>query len=485
MKNIVLVVLVSVLSSVATIVVYKTGIESQSNNEVVLKERYPARYASNINESPKGIPNITNVSEFTDAAAKARPAVVHIKSGGKAQYNDLFDLGSMSSGSGVIITADGYIITNNHVVDGAKEVKVTLNDRRTYTAKVIGTDPSTDLAVIKIKDKELKDRKLPILEYANSDLIEVGEWVLAVGNPFNLTSTVTAGIVSAKGRNIDILEGTYSVESFIQTDAAVNPGNSGGALVDTEGNLIGINTAIITRSGRYEGYSFAIPANLARKVANDLIEFGVVQRGFLGVTIKEVTNEIAEQFNLSTLDGVFVDRVNQGGAAEESGLKKGDIITHVNGVKVVSSPELQEQVALFRPGQKIKVIYNRDGKSIEVDIQLKNASNGVDVDVKPIKSRLTNKETLLNDLGVEARPLSEVERKKLKVKNGVMITAIKSNSIISKTNMEKNFIVTAANQKNVSTIEELLDIVMAASGEVVLDGFYESYSGDYSYVFEK
>jgi Do/DeqQ family serine protease len=485
MKNTALIVLVSVLSSAATILVYESVFDTGSSKQVFMKEAMPARFASNVNERPHGIPNITNVNEFTGAAVKARPAVVHIKSAGKNDYNELFDLGSMSSGSGVIVSTDGYIITNNHVVDGAKEVKVTLNDRRTYTAKVIGIDPTTDLAVIKIKEKELKNRKLPILEYSNSDLVEVGQWVLAVGNPFNLTSTVTAGIVSAKGRNIDILEGTYSVESFIQTDAAVNPGNSGGALIDADGNLIGINTAIITRSGRYEGYSFAIPVNLARKVANDLIEFGTVQRGFMGITIKDVTNEIANEYSLGDMDGVFIDKVSPGGAAEESGLKKGDVITHVNGVKVQSSPELQEQVALFRPGQKIKIIYVREGKAIETNIQLKNAANGIDIDVKPTKSLMTKKETLLVEMGIEARVLTDAEKKKLKVKGGVIIANIKSNSIISKTNMEKGFIVTSINKTEVLTLDDFMDIIIAASGEVVLDGFYESYSGDYSYVFEK
>jgi S1-C subfamily serine protease len=296
---------------------------------------------------------------------------------------------------------------------------------------------------------------------------------------------VTAGIVSAKGRNIDILEGTYSVESFIQTDAVVNPGNSGGALIDTDGNLIGINTAIITRSGRYEGYSFAVPVNLARKVAKDLIEFGTVQRGFMGVTIKDITNQMFEDYNLSSMDGVFLDKVNSGGAAEESGLKKGDIITYVNDVRVKSSPELQEQVALFRPGQKVKVIYLRSGKEFEIEVKLKNASNGTDLDAQPIKSRFTKRETLLSEMGLELRQLTDAEKRKLKTKRGIIVTSIRPGSVISKTNMEKGFVITSVNKKDVLSIEEFIDIVMDASGEVVLDGFYESYSGDYSYVFDK
>jgi len=308
---------------------------------------------------------------------------------------------------------------------------------------------------------------------------------LAVGNPFNLTSTVTAGIVSAKGRNIDILEGTYSVESFIQTDAVVNPGNSGGALIDSDGNLIGINTAIVTRSGRYEGYSFAVPVNLARKVANDLIEFGTVQRGFMGVTIKDITNQMYDDYKLSSMDGVYLDKVNGGGAAEESGLKRGDIITYVNEVRVKSSPELQEQVALFRPGQNVKVIYLRNGKEYEIDIKLKNASNGTDIDIQPIKSRFSNKETLLSEMGIEIRALTDSEKRKMKVKKGVIVTSIKSGSVIAKTNMEKGFVIASINKKDVESATQFIEMVLDASGEVVLEGFYENYSGDYSYVFEK
>lgn len=487
MKNIAIPVIVSLISSVLTITVYESFWGRQNHAEVRFRDRMPVKFAGgNINESPKNYPSITNVNEFTDAALKSTPAVVHIKSPGKDNNNnELFDLGSMSSGSGVIVSADGYIITNNHVVDGAKEVKVTLNDKRTYNAKVIGTDPSTDLAVVKIKEKELGSRKLTALDYGNSDQVEVGQWVLAVGNPFNLTSTVTAGIVSAKGRNIDILEGTYSVESFIQTDAVVNPGNSGGALIDTDGNLIGINTAIITRSGRYEGYSFAVPVNLARKVANDLIEFGTVQRGFMGVTIKDITNQMFEDYKLSSMDGVYLDKINSGGAAEESGLKKGDIITYVNDVRVKSSPELQEQVALFRPGQKVKVIYLRSGKEFEIEVKLKNAINGTDIDIQPIKSRFTKKETLLSEMGIELRVLSDAEKRKMKVKRGIIVTSIKAPSVISKTNMEKGFVITSVNKKDVQSVDEFIDMVMDASGEVTLDGFYENYSGDYSYVFDK
>jgi S1-C subfamily serine protease len=300
-----------------------------------------------------------------------------------------------------------------------------------------------------------------------------------------LTSTVTAGIVSAKGRNIDILEGTYSVESFIQTDAVVNPGNSGGALVDTEGNLVGINTAIITRSGRYEGYSFAIPINLARKVANDIIEFGSVQRGFLGITIRDVSNEQAEQLGLGAPRGVYIDRLNAGGAAENAGIKKGDVILTVNGQEVNSSPELQEQVAMFRPGQKVKITYFRDGKVYELDISLKDSGNIVDSQISKKNQKFDNKESLLSDLGIELKVLSEAELKKNKIKTGIMVLSIKPGSVIHKTNMEKGFIILSVNRKSIKTLDDFINAVLEGEDEVVLEGFYESYSGDYTYMFKK
>ncbi len=485
MKNFPSVLLISLFSSVLSISAYHFIFhimgDKNEHKEVIIKEYVPARQVNNYGSPDGGY----QIAQFTEAATKARPSVVHIKSTEKSSgYSDIFGYGG-SSGSGVIITEDGYILTNNHVVAEAKEVTVTLNDRRTYEAKVIGTDPSTDLAVIKIKEKELNGKKLPILDYSDSDIVAVGEWVLAVGNPFNLTSTVTAGIVSAKGRNIEILEGTYSVESFIQTDAAVNPGNSGGALVDAEGRLVGINTAIITRSGRYEGYSFAIPVNLAKKVAADLIEFGAVQRGFLGVTIKDVSNEIANEFKLESLDGVYIDRVNEGGAAKEAGLKKGDIITHVNNHMVKSAPELQEQVAMFRPGQKVKILYLREGKNFEAEIELKNDSNGTKINAEPRNKQFQNKDNILSDLGIEARTLNDAERKKLKIKNGVIVTAIKKGSIIGKTNMDKDFIILSVNDKEIKTIDDFIDTIIAAEDKVVIEGMYENFSGNYSYVFEK
>ncbi|BDS12919.1 S1C family serine protease [Aureispira anguillae] len=478
MKNVIMVLAISILSSGLTLGIYKFCIEKPVSpvRDVIIKE---ASYAKQVN-NPNYYPDITNVSSFKDAADLVRPTVVHIHSNTGGRYERLF--GGESSGSGVIVSEDGYIVTNNHVISGAEEVTVTLNNKRTYEAKIIGTDKTTDLAVIKIKKRDLKEAKLPMLQFGNSDDVFVGEWVLAVGNPFNLTSTVTAGIVSAKGRNIDILDGAYDIESFIQTDAVVNPGNSGGALVDTDGNLIGINTAIITRSGRYEGYSFAVPANLVKKVMQDLIEFGEVQRGFLGVTIKDISDEIADENDLESMNGVYIQGVGEESAAEEAGLEQGDVIVRVNGIDVKSSPELQEQVGLFRPGEKIAVIFLRAGKLKSTEVTLKNGSNTISLGEKRNATQLASKSTLLSELGIEAKTLAD---KELKSTNGVIITKIEKDGIIEHTNMEREFIVTAVNNTKIANLDEFMEAILEAEGEVVLDGFYKKYPGEYSYVFDK
>ncbi|MCB9280353.1 MAG: trypsin-like peptidase domain-containing protein [Lewinellaceae bacterium] len=288
--------------------------------------------------------------DFRTVARKATPAVVSVLAYGSSGYRS-------SAGSGVIISADGYIITNKHVIEDGSRYEVALVDRRKLRAALIGTDDQTDLALLKVEETGL-----PVLEYGNSDRLEIGEWVMAIGSPFELSSTVTAGIVSAKGRSINILDGAYSVEAFIQTDAAINPGNSGGALVNLEGNLVGINTAIITDSGYSEGYSFAIPANLARKVIADLREFGEVRRGVLGVNIIEITDEAARDLQLPSVEGVLIKDVTRGGSAEGSGLKAGDVIVSVNSVPTRSVPELQELIARFRPGDQVNLEYYRNGR---------------------------------------------------------------------------------------------------------------------------
>ncbi len=263
----------------------------------------------------------------------------------------------LSNGSGVVFSRDGYIITNHHVVESGDRLEVTLSNKRRLKARVIGSDPSTDIALIKVDGQNMRT-----IQFGNSDDIQVGEWVLAVGNPFNLTSTVTAGIVSAKGRNLDIIEGSYSIESFIQTDAVVNPGNSGGALVNVRAELVGINTAIISKSGGYEGYSFAVPSNLVRKVVRDLLEFGEVRRAILGVGILELNDEVASDLKLPSVEGVYISGITPGSSADRAGLQEGDVIIAVNGNRIGSVPELQEQVARFRPGDRISLDYFRKGQ---------------------------------------------------------------------------------------------------------------------------
>ena len=326
--------------------------------------------------------------DFTAAAEKAMPVVVHIASfqgertaqnqqrGRSNPFGEFFGddfFGNpndpslrQGSGSGVIISPDGYIVTNNHVVENAGQVEVTLFDNRKFQAEVIGTDPQTDMAVLKIDAHHL-----PTLEYSDSDHARVGEWVMAVGNPFDLTSTVTAGIISAKGRNINVISGSRSIEAFIQTDAAVNPGNSGGALVDANGKLLGINTAIATRTGSFSGYSFAIPVNMVRKITEDIIEYGSFQRAFLGINITELDSDRAEEFGLNFTQGVVVEELVDGGAAQYAGILPRDVITAVGGKSVKSVPELQELIGRAKVGDTITVSVMRKGKRKEIPIELK------------------------------------------------------------------------------------------------------------------
>lgn len=313
---------------------------------------------------------------FADAAERAMPAVVNItsitqreaRSEQERRYYQFFGSPgpSKSTGSGVIISDRGYIITNNHVIKGATKVQVTLSDNRSYTAEVMGTDPSTDLAVLKIDGD-----RLPVINLADSDQARVGEWVLAIGNPFELTSTVTAGIISAKGRDISILNGQYSIESFIQTDAAVNPGNSGGALVNAKGQLIGINTAIYAPSGTYAGYSFAVPINLVKKVMQDLIDYGEVRRAFMGIMIQSVDNDMANELDLAVTEGVYVSDLVEGGAAIQSDLSTGDVITGINGIKTSTVSKLQEQIASRNPGEDIVVTVDRRGSPKDITVRLR------------------------------------------------------------------------------------------------------------------
>ena len=320
---------------------------------------------------------------FAQAAQTSVGAVVHVRTAMRTRMplNPWYEmLGYRSpeevhegSGSGVIIGKEGFIVTNNHVIEGAEEITVSMNDNRTYIADVIGTDPSTDLAMLKIS----AEFPLPFVEFGNSDQVGIGDWVLAVGNPFDLTSTVTAGIVSAKARNINLLRarpdrGVFPIESFIQTDAAVNPGNSGGALINTRGELIGINTAIASRTGSYAGYSFAVPSTIVEKVAQDLMRYGEVQRAYLGIQIEPVTEEIAEQLDMTEIKGCAITDLVPGSGAAESGLEIGDVVLAIDGQEISDFPELQESVSRFHPGDEVMVRVWRNGEEREVLVQLKD-----------------------------------------------------------------------------------------------------------------
>ncbi len=362
-----------------------------------------------------------------------------------------------STGSGVIISDDGYIVTNNHVVDGADKVDVTLDDKRAYTAKVIGTDPSTDLALLKIDAKSL-----PYAAYGNSDQVRVGEWALAVGNPFNLNSTVTAGIISAKGRNIHILpDQKFPIESFIQTDAAVNPGNSGGALVNTNGELIGINAAIASNTGSYSGYSFAIPVNIVKKVVDDILEFGTVQRGFIGVSIRDIDGDFLKEKGLPTLDGVYVNGITKDGAAATSGLKEGDVITKINGVAVKSSPELQEQVGRYRPGDDIKVTVMRDEQEKTFNVTLRNKEGNT----KVIRNEA------VDFLGARLEPIEDGELSKLQIESGIRVKELGSGKLKS-AGIKEGFIITTIDNKPVTSTDDLTSYLGQKKGGVLIEGYY-------------
>lgn len=387
--------------------------------------------------------------DFTAASERTVNSVVHVKTQSTAQpvfnpWADFFGYQQQpqiqqSSGSGVIISTDGYIITNNHVVEGADKLMVSLNNNKTYDAKVIGRDPSTDIAVIKIDESNL-----PAVVWGNSEEVKIGQWVIAVGNPFDLTSTVTAGIVSAKARNINLLgnrtektDEIFPVESFIQTDAVVNPGNSGGALVNTRGELIGINTAIASRTGTFNGYSFAVPSTIARKVSQDIIEFGKVQRAFIGVRIQDVTQEQAKSAGLKDVSGIYVSELTEGGAAAESGIRKGDIIQKVGEYQVANVPQLQEQVSKYRPGDKIKVTVWRDNKSQVVDVTLRNRSGKASLE----DSASVSSGSTYESFGATFTNPDDADLAKLRISGGAKIATLESGKFKS-VGMQKGFIIT-------------------------------------------
>lgn len=406
-------------------------------------------------------------TDFTIAAENTINAVVNITSKSMrtvSQPVDIFEyffgyrgqspqqqVPQVGIGSGVIITPDGYIITNNHVIEGADEVSVTTNDKEEYTAKVIGTDPATDIALLKIEAKNL-----PTVAFGNSDNLKVGEWVLAVGNPMNLTSTVTAGIVSAKGRSLGAYMGNsraktggnLSLESFIQTDAAVNQGNSGGALVNLRGELVGINTAIISQTGSYSGYSFAIPVNIVARVVGDIKEFGSYQRPYLGVSIRDLSAEFAKEKNISVTNGVYVESVENKSGALEAGIKGGDVIVEVNGVVVKHSSELQEQVSRYRPGDKVKIKLLRDNKTMTLTVQLRNRQGGTDV----------VKVEGVEVLGAAFKDLTDEQKRSLNVSYGVQVNGL-TDGKLKEAGVRKGFVILKVNDVRIQSVSQLEEVV--------------------------
>jgi serine protease Do len=416
--------------------------------------------------------------DFIEPANKSIHAVVHIKTeySNKSSANNIFNFHDFfgdspfdqqgpvqGAGSGVIISPDGYIVTNNHVVQDASKIEIVLNDKRSYEGTVVGTDPSTDLAVVQIKESNL-----PFLVYGNSDELQIGEWVLAVGNPFNLTSTVTAGIVSAKARNINILGtpdgSSSSVESFIQTDAAVNRGNSGGALVNTRGELVGINAAIASGNGFYAGYSFAIPVNIVKKVVGDLIDYREVQRAFLGVGIRDIDSKFADEQGMKELRGVYVSTVNDGSAAKEAGMLIGDVITSINKVVVNSTSELLGQVSLYRPGETVVVVVSRKGVEKSFNVKLRNREGST--------SLVKNEEKdIAPMLGAKMKVASSDVLRKLGIDHGVQVTELKE-GLLQNAGIREGYVITEIDKKSISSVEDVSKILSSKSGGVLLEGVY-------------
>jgi serine protease Do len=414
--------------------------------------------------------------DFTTAAEKTVHGVVHIKSefsGRTGGYNDFFapfrdffgspyggDNTYTGFGSGVIISNDGYIVTNNHVVDGAGNVDVTLNDNREFEATIVGTDPTTDLALLKI-DAE----NTPYISFGNSDIVKIGEWVLAVGNPFNLTSTVTAGIVSAKARNINILGTPGAIESFIQTDAAVNMGNSGGALVNMNGELIGINAAIASNTGSYAGYSFAIPVNIVKKVVDDLLNFGTVQRAYMGVTIIEVDSKLVKEKDLDLTNGVYIESISESGGARESGIREGDVITSVDNFPVKTNAELLEIIGQHNPGDFVNVVVHRKGQDQDFRVELRNQEGNTALAKK-------GDNFYMNDLGATLEQVPDEDVRNLKISSGLKVVELQD-GMLKKGGVQKGFIIMQINGFKISSkadVDHALSNIK--NGVIRIEGIY-------------
>jgi serine protease Do len=482
--------LAAVLGSVCTVASYQWLDEGNEKVKLEYVANVPASKVAYVKDGTAA------PLDFTTAAEKVMPAVVHISSkmSGSAreemtrEYNPFEEFfgpriqpGPMeSAGSGVIINENGYIVTNNHVVADADVVEVSLLDNRHYTAEVIGTDPDTDIALIKINQKGL-----PYLSFVDSDKARVGEWVLAVGNPFNLNGTVTAGIISAKGRSINILsrntqQGSTAIESFIQTDAAINPGNSGGALVDLQGGLLGINTAIASNTGSYSGYGFAVPSDIVSKVVEDLIQFGVVQRGWLGVSIQNVNSQLVKANDLPINEGAYIAGFAESSSAKEAGLKEGDVITKIDETPIRSNTALTEYIGRRRPGDKVNITVNRKGKEVTIPVVLKNRE-GETGNVKP-----ESREGLAS-LGIELEEIDAKVLKNLDIHSGVRVKQIGNGRIGRETEIREGFIITKVNDTPVKSVKEFNEILKEKKpGElIILSGTYEDFPREFNYAFRK
>ena len=497
-KNVLAIIGISACTTLLSILGFAKWAKSNSN-AVETNGKLPANYASFLNGAAP-----TASTDFTLAASAASPAVVHIKTKTNAkkmengnnqrQRNPFFDFfgedpfgdyfggprmmpEQRASGSGVLITGDGYIVTNNHVITGADEISVTLTNKKVYKAKVVGADPNSDIAVLKIEATNM-----PYLVYGNSDDVKLGQWVLAIGYPLNLDVTITAGIISAKNRSIDVnsRQGDKPIESFLQTDAAVNQGNSGGALVNINGELVGINSAIMSPTGSYAGYSYAIPVNIVKKVVTDIVKFGTVQRAYLGISMaqedmtEEQIKKVEADLNIKYKpgEGVLITSILEGSAAESGKLKAGDMITKFNGVVVKSSPELQEQVSKYKPGDKITITTKHNDKESTVDIILKAKLGNTEV---AKSSELTEK------LGGKIETLDKATADKNEINGGVVIKEL-GTGVLSKSSIEKGFVIMSVNDKEVTNLNDFYDAINKSNGSVKLGGFYPGYYGNYAFM---
>ncbi|MEY3404807.1 MAG: hypothetical protein RL161_237 [Bacteroidota bacterium] len=495
MKQFASLVLAAILGSTATFFAFQYFGSSHSNVKIEHVEGAPIKNVGYTVDSNGALVPL----DFTDVAARVTKAVVHIKSTSPARniqrnQNDPWEFffgpqgpmqrgPSQSTGSGVIINEAGYIVTNNHVVQGADQVEVTFHDNRTLKAEVIGTDPDTDLAVLKVVAKDLT-----YLSFVNSDEAKVGEWVLAVGNPFNLNSTVTAGIISAKGRNINIINsnaepgengqpvGNTAIESFIQTDAAINPGNSGGALVNLSGGLLGINTAIASQTGVYMGYGFAVPSNIVSKIVEDLLAYGTVQRGWLGIQVGSVNSAVAKEFELSVNEGAYVSGFADKSSAKEAGIKEGDVVVKLDDRDIKTSAALIEYIGRKRPGDKVNVTVDRKGKRLVIAVTLKNREGNVETIKREEKDAVAS-------LGMDLEDLDAKVLKSLDLTNGVRVKSLENGKIARYTDMEKGFIITKVDDQPVKTAKEVNEILKKKkTGDLVtFSGVYADFPREYIY----